>query len=104
MRKQVGSAFEVLVNDVARQLRGIDGEEHQIGATRESPVGDVSHLAQVRAVDETVGVERLRRVAARLRRRGGLVRRGQVVNRMATVSVSSKMSSTGGTMVEEVRK
>ena len=84
MRKQVGSAFEVLVDDVARQLRGIDGQEHQIGTTRESPVGDVSHLPQVRTVDETIGVERLRRVAARSRRRGGLVRRGEVINQIGS--------------------
>jgi hypothetical protein len=86
--KQLGSAFEVLVDDRAAQPRGIDLQQNQIRAPGKDPVGDIAHLVSVRAVDEALGLEGLRRVDPQSRRLPGFRGRGDVIERGHGVGIN----------------
>lgn len=67
VRKEIRPAFEILVDDAARERRRIDLEEYEIPPASEQPIGDTGDLVSVRAVDEPFPTEALRTVfAARL--------------------------------------
>jgi hypothetical protein len=52
VREELGTTFEILVNDPTAQPRRIDLEQHQIRDASEETISDAFHLVRVRTVNE----------------------------------------------------